>query len=48
MADLLENTAAILWIVLGIMFFLKLRAWNKKFELLYNELKEQIGGLNDD
>lgn len=48
MADLLENTAAILWIVLGIMFFFKLRAWNKKFELLYNELKEQIGGLNDD
>jgi len=43
MADILTVVAAIEWIVAGALFFWGLRRWNKKFEELYEQLKEEIG-----
>lgn len=42
MADLLENIACSLWIVLAVIGFINLKKWNKNFSELYDELKRQI------
>lgn len=42
MANLLENIACLLWIVLAVIVFIHLKKWNKNFSELYDELKRQI------
>ena len=42
MEILLQNIASILWIVLGVCFFFGLRKWSKRFNELYDEMKEEI------
>jgi len=42
MADLLQITASFTWLALAVLFFARLRQWDKKFSDLYDELKRQI------
>ena len=42
MANLLQNIASGLWIVLGVYSFFVLRMWNKRFSDLYDELKWEV------
>lgn len=42
MAEILQDIASTLWIVLAILVFVELRRWNKWFSDLYDELKKQI------
>ena len=42
MEILLQNIASVLWIVLGICVFFALRKWSKRFNELYDEMKEEI------
>lgn len=42
MADAMVNIASALWIVLGVVFLCGLRKWNKRFQELYDELREEM------
>lgn len=42
MADAMVNIASALWIVLGVVTFCGLRKWNKRFQKLYDELREDM------
>ncbi len=42
MADIMKIIAAIEWIVLGLLFLWKLKRWNKVFQDLYDDLKEDM------
>lgn len=42
MVDLLEGIDAVLWLVLVLLCFNDLRRWNRRFQELYEELKEKI------
>lgn len=42
MADILTLIAAAEWIVLGSIVAWKLRKWNKVFQDLYDDLKEDV------
>lgn len=42
MENLLQNIASVLWIVLGVCFFFRLRKWDKRFSELYDELKREV------
>ena len=42
MTDLLQNISSIVWLALAIVFYVRLRRWNKRFETLYDELREKI------
>lgn len=42
MADLMQLTSSLLWLALAITVYVRLRQWNKKFEELYDELKQKI------
>lgn len=38
MVDGLQLTASLMWMALAIIFFVRVRQWNKKFGELYEEL----------
>ena len=42
MGDLLKLVASMEWIALGIIAFMKLRKWNKRFSELHDELLKTI------
>lgn len=42
MADIMKIIAAIEWIVLGLLFLWKLKRWNKVFQDLCDDLKEDM------
>lgn len=42
MADILQLTASLMWMALAIIFFVRVRQWNKQFGELYEELRKQI------
>jgi hypothetical protein len=42
MANLLENIACLLWIVLAVNGFINLKKWNKDFSELHDKLERQI------
>ena len=42
MADILEIIAAVEWMALGLLVLWKLKDWNKKFQELYDDLKEDV------
>lgn len=42
MADVMQLTASLEWIVLGIVCLWGMRKWNKKFKHLYEELRRKI------
>ncbi len=42
MSEWITMIAELLWIALGIIFFIGMRRWNKRFSTLYDELEEQI------
>ena len=42
MADILTIIAAVEWMVLGLLVLWKLKDWNKKFQALYDDLKEDM------
>ena len=42
MGDILQLVASMEWIALGIIFFVKLRKWNKRFSELHDELLKTI------
>lgn len=44
MANIMQNIASIVWLVLAVVVFIRLKQWDKKFSALYDELKEQIRG----
>lgn len=42
MVDILIITAAVEWMVLGLIVLWKLKKWNKSFQDLYDDLKEDM------
>lgn len=42
MTDILKIIAAVEWMVLGLIVAWKLRKWNKAFQDLYDDLKEDV------
>lgn len=42
MDDILEIIAAVEWMVLGLIVLWKLKKWNKSFQDLYDDLKEDM------
>ena len=42
MGDILQFVASMEWIALGIICFVKLRKWNKRFSELHDELLKTI------
>lgn len=42
MADILTIIAAVEWMALGLLFLWKLKDWNKRFQALYDDLKEDV------
>lgn len=42
MGDILKLVASVEWIALGIIGFVKLRKWNKRFSDLHDELIKMI------
>lgn len=42
MADTMTMIAAIEWIVVGVIYLIGLRKWNRKFTALHDELKKAI------
>ena len=42
MADILTIIAAVEWMVLGLIVLWKLKKWNKSFQDLYDDLKEDM------
>ena len=42
MADIFTIIAAVEWMVLGLIFLWKLKKWNKAFQDLYDDLKEDM------
>ena len=42
MADILEIIAAVEWMVLGLIVLWYLKKWNKSFQDLYDDLKEDM------
>lgn len=42
MSDIMTLIAAIEWIAVGIVCFIGLRRWNKRFAALYDELKKMV------
>ena len=42
MADILTIIAAVEWVALGLLVLWKLKDWNKRFQALYDDLKEDI------
>lgn len=42
MVDILTTIAAIEWIALGLLVLWKLKKWNKEFQDLYDDLKEDM------
>ena len=42
MENLLQNIASGLWIVLSVYCLFGLRKWNKRFSVLYDELKREV------
>lgn len=42
MVDLLEGIDAVFWLVLVLLCFKDLRRWNRRFQELYDELKERV------
>lgn len=47
MADLLQVTASLMWIVLGILCWRRIAQWNRKFSVLYDDLKREMDGGAD-
>lgn len=41
-SDIMTLIAAIEWIAVGIVCFIGLRRWNKRFAALYDELKKMV------
>ena len=42
MTDVLMIIVTVEWMAIGLLFLWKLKDWNKRFQALYNELKEDI------
>lgn len=42
MADILTIIAAVEWMALGLLVLWKLKKWNKAFQDLYDDLKEDM------
>lgn len=42
MVDILTIIAAVEWVALGLLVLWKLKDWNKRFQALYDDLKEDI------
>lgn len=42
MVDILEIIAAVEWMALGLLVLWKLKDWNKRFQGLYDNLKEDM------
>ena len=42
MADILKIIAAVEWMVLGLIVLWKLKKWNKSFQDLYDDMKEDM------
>ena len=42
MADILTIIAAVEWMALGLLVLWKLKDWNKRFQDLYDDLKEDV------
>ncbi len=47
MSEWIKVIAEVEWIALGIIFFVGLRLWNRKFSVLYDELKESIESMEE-
>ena len=44
MADIMQNIASIVWLILAVVVFIRLKQWDKQFSELYDELKKEIRG----
>ena len=42
MADIMQLIVVIEWLVLGVLVFVRLKRWNKRFGELYDELQEDM------
>lgn len=42
MADTLQLIASLEWVALGVIVFIRLKKWNKRFSELYDELREDM------
>ena len=44
MANIMQNIASLVWLVLAVIVFIRLKQWDKMFSALYDELKNEIRG----
>lgn len=44
MANIMQNIASIVWLVLAVVLFVRVKHWDKQFSELYDELKKEIRG----
>ena len=42
MANIMQNIASIVWLILAVVVFVRLKQWDKQFSELYDELKKEI------
>lgn len=42
MAEIMQNIASLTWLILAIIFYIRMKQWNKRFSDLYDDLKNKI------
>lgn len=47
MANIMQNIASIVWLILAVVVFFRLKQWDKMFSELYDELKKEIRGADN-